>query len=85
VGCHRALVRRRSLESGVDTTPHTHAFDTRLIVLQGEMPAVIDHETRVTRSGDIIDIALDASYCERYRPGPIAFVVGLRPPTTESP
>ncbi len=49
------------------------------------MPAVIDHETRVTRSGDIIDIALDASYCERYRPGPIAFVVGLRPPTTESP
>ena len=76
-------VRRRSLENGVDTTPHTHAFDTRLMVLQGELSVIFGHETMVARAGDVIDIARDASHCERYGPGPIVFVAGLRHPATE--
>ncbi len=76
-------VRRRSLESGVDTTPHTHDFDTRLMVLQGEMSVVYDDSTMVARAGDVIEIVRDTSHCERYRPGPIVFVAGLRHPPTE--
>jgi quercetin dioxygenase-like cupin family protein len=76
-------IRRRSLESGVDTTPHTHAFDTRLMVLQGEMSVVFDDSTMVARAGDVIEIPRDASHFERYRPGAIVFVAGLRHPATE--
>ena len=76
-------IRHRSLERGVDTTPHTHAFDTRLMLLQGEMSVVFDDSTTVARAGDVIEIVRDASHCERYGPGPIVFVAGLRHPVTE--
>jgi len=76
-------IRHRSLERGVDTTPHTHTFDTRLMLLQGEMSVVFDDSTTVACAGDVIEIVRDASHCERYGPGPIAFVAGLRHPVTE--
>lgn len=78
-------IRHRSIERGVDTTPYTHAFDTPLMLLQGEMSVVFDDSTMVARAraGDVIEIVRDVSHCERYGPGPIVFVAGLRHPVTE--
>ena len=77
-------IRHRSLEQGVDTTPHTHPFDTRLMVLQGEMRVELEHETRVARAGEVVEIARDESHCERYGAGPIVFVAGLRHPSADA-
>lgn len=71
-------VKHRLLECGEDTQPHNHDFDTRLLVLEGEMTVVCGGTERCYRAGEILEIPAGAEHCERYGAGRLRFVAGLR-------
>ena len=71
-------IKHRLLECGDDTQPHTHDFDTRLLVLEGEMTVVCGGSQRTYRAGEILEISAGAEHCERYGTGRLRFVAGLR-------
>lgn len=71
-------IRYRNLERGHDTQPHQHDFDTRLLILEGEMTVVCEGVERTARAGDVLDIAARTQHCEVYAPQPLRFIAGLR-------
>jgi quercetin dioxygenase-like cupin family protein len=77
-------VRHRSMERGVDTTPHSHPFDTRLLLLEGELTVVRDGRADICRAGEVIEIARGAEHFERYGPTRVVLVAGLRHPDVDA-
>ena len=73
-------IKSRSMARGVDTRPHRHAFDTRLLVLDGELTVLCDGQARTCRPGDIVEIAAGVEHCERYGSTPVRLIAGLRHP-----
>lgn len=73
-------IKHRCLERGEDTLPHSHDFDTRLLVQQGELTLVCGDARRAYRAGEILEIPAGALHSECYAPGPVQFVAGLRRP-----
>ena len=71
-------IKQRLLERGEDTQPHTHDFDTCLLVLEGEMTVVCGGSQRTYRAGEILEISAGTEHCERYGTGRLRFVAGLR-------
>lgn len=71
-------IKHRLLERGEDTQPHTHDFDTRLLVLEGAMTLVCGGSQRTYRAGEILEISAGAEHCERYGTDRLRFVAGLR-------
>lgn len=72
-------IRHRDLIGGHDTVPHQHDFDTRLLILDGELTVVVEHgEARTAGAGAILDIPAGTPHREVYTPGPLRFIAGLR-------
>ena len=71
-------IKHRVVECGEDTQPHHHDFDTRLLVLEGEMSVVCGGTTRTYRAGEILEISAGAEHCEQYAADRLRFVAGLR-------
>ena len=71
-------IKCRAFERGEDTQPHTHEFDTRLLILEGEMTVVCGGDACTYRAGGVLEIAAGAQHCERYADGRVRFVAGLR-------
>lgn len=71
-------IKHRFLERGVDTQPHCHDFDTRLMVQEGELTLLCGDSRRAYRPGDILEIAAGVEHCERYAGGPVRLIAGLR-------
>ena len=71
-------IRQRFLERGVDTQPHSHPFETRLLIVEGEMTIVCGGTQRTYRAGEILEIGADIEHMERYAPDCVRFVAGLR-------
>ncbi len=71
-------IKHRLVERGEDTQPHRHDFDTRLLVLEGEMTVVCGGAQRTYRAGETLEISAGAEHCERYGRDPLCFVAGLR-------
>ena len=71
-------IKHRFLERGADTQPHSHPFDTRLLILEGEMTIVGGGNERTYRAGEVLEIAADTEHMERYAPECLKFVAGLR-------
>ena len=71
-------IKHRLVERGEDTQPHNHDFDTRLLVLEGEMTVVCGGAKRCYRAGEILEISSGAEHFERYGADRLRFVAGLR-------
>ena len=71
-------IKHRCLERGVDTPPHSHDFDTRLLILAGEMTVVGADARRAYRAGETLEIPAGVEHRECYAAEPIRFVAGLR-------
>ena len=71
-------IKHRLVERGEDTQPHHHDFDTRLLVLEGEMSVVCGGTQRCYRAGEILEIPAGAEHCEQYTADRLRFVAGLR-------
>ncbi len=71
-------IKHRHIERGVDSQPHCHDFDTRLLVEEGELTIVSADAQRTYRAGDILELTAGVEHRECYTPEPLRYVAGLR-------
>ena len=71
-------IKTKSIEPGMQTSNHQHAFDTRLMVLEGEATITCGGQDRTYRPGEVMEIARGVEHAERYGLTRFGFVVGLR-------
>ena len=65
-GCTEVLVR--SWDPNAEIPQHTHPFNARAVVVQGEMWLTVDGQTQHLRIGDRFDLAAGTPHSERYGP-----------------
>ena len=63
-GFQEVLERRWDADKVLDT--HTHPFDARARVVQGEMWLTVGASTRHLCAGDSFEVARDVPHAERY-------------------
>ena len=78
-------IKNKSIEPHFETTPHCHAFDTRLLVLEGEATIVYDDRQRTYKPGDVMEIDAGVMHCERHGAARFESLVGLRHKPVEAP
>ena len=73
-------IKTKTLEPAIATRPHSHPFDTRLLVLEGDVTITCGAQQRLYRPGDVLEVARGVEHFEQYRSARFGFVVGLRHP-----
>ena len=71
-------IRHRVFARGIDTPPHSHPFDTRLLVLEGETTIVYGEARHTYRAGDVFELQAGVEHCELHPDTRFEFVAGLR-------
>ena len=71
-------IKTKTIETGVDLSIHNHAFDTRLLVLEGEATITCAGVERTYRAGEVMEIERGVEHTERYGQTRFRFVVALR-------
>lgn len=61
---------------------HTHPFDTRALVLEGEFTLTCGGTSRLLRAGDVFALAADTPHAESYGPQGARFLAGRRKPAS---
>jgi quercetin dioxygenase-like cupin family protein len=74
---YREVVDRR-MEAGAINSEHTHEFDARLLVLEGEMTIVCDGEERTYRAGDTFAMIAGRPHTERCGSKGVRYLAGRR-------
>ena len=70
----------REWEPNRDVPEHTHPFDARALVLEGEFTLNCQGSSRVLRPGDVFAVAAGTPHTESYGPQGARFLVGRRQP-----
>ena len=73
-------IKSKTIDPAISTRPHTHPFDTRLMVLEGDVTIICGEQQRLYRPGDVMEIARGVEHCEQYASARFGLVVGLRHP-----
>lgn len=68
----------KTLEPDVFVDRHTHPFDVRALVLDGEATIDCGDGPRTFRAGDSFEVAAGVTHTERYGPAGYTFLVGRR-------
>jgi quercetin dioxygenase-like cupin family protein len=75
-GYEQVLVREWKADQIVPT--HTHPFDAKAVVVQGEMWLSCGSETKHLKTGDGFELAREIPHDERYGPEGATFWVARR-------
>ena len=78
-------IKTKTLEPAIATRPHSHPFDTRLLVLEGEVTINCGAQQRLYRRGDVLEVARGVEHFEQYGSARFGFVAGLRHPDAGEP
>jgi quercetin dioxygenase-like cupin family protein len=57
---------------------HTHPFDSRVLILEGELHLRIGDDERTHRAGDVFHLGANEAHSERYGPKGVTFLVGRK-------
>ena len=71
-------IAERAIEPNRDVGDHTHAFDARLLILDGEFALTIAGERRVYGPGDWCDVPSGTVHAEHSGPQGARVSVGRR-------
>ena len=71
-------IKTKCLDPGTALGNHSHKFDTRLLVLGGEIIITYGEQQRTYRANEILEIERDVEHSEHYGAGRFEFIVGLR-------
>jgi mannose-6-phosphate isomerase-like protein (cupin superfamily) len=74
---YREIVDRR-MDAKATNPEHSHEFDARLLVLEGEMTVVCDGEERTYRAGDTFAMTAGRRHTEHGGPGGVWYLAGRR-------
>ena len=74
---YQEIVDRR-MEPKATNPEHSHEFDARLMVLEGEMTVVCDGEERTYRAGDTFAMTAGRRHTEHCGPDGVRYLAGRR-------
>ncbi|MGG5817244.1 cupin domain-containing protein [Falsiroseomonas sp. HW251] len=77
-GFAAALDRR--MEAGQAVPEHSHPFDARLLILDGEFILTCQGETRRYGPGESFELAANIRHAEAFGPAGATYLVGRRAP-----
>lgn len=61
--------------------PHSHPFDVRALVLDGEITLTKEGQPRTYRAGEIFEMDASCVHTEQYGPAGTTYLVGRRHPS----
>lgn len=70
----------RSLDPGCALDAHSHPYDVRALVLDGEITIESDGVATTYRPGDVLEVERDCMHAEKCGAGGMTFMVGRRHP-----
>lgn len=73
-----AEIATREWEAGRAVPEHTHPFDARALVLEGEVTLTWAGQSRTCRAGDVFEMAAGTPHTEQYGPAGAKFLLGRR-------
>jgi quercetin dioxygenase-like cupin family protein len=68
----------RRMEAGQEVREHTHPFDARLLILEGEFILGRDGGTRRYGPGEAFEVPAGVPHTERFGPEGATYLVGRR-------
>ena len=71
-------IKARTLDPTASTNSHSHLFDTRLLVLDGEVTISGQGQQRTYQAGDVLEIQRQVEHSESYGSTRFQFIAGLR-------
>jgi quercetin dioxygenase-like cupin family protein len=71
-------VETKALPSTYRAREHSHAFDVRALVLDGEITLTVNGDTRSYRAGDVFTMAAGCAHAESVGPDGVRYLVGRR-------
>jgi quercetin dioxygenase-like cupin family protein len=69
------LVRR---EPNVTMEVHTHPFEAKALIVEGEIRIRVGDEERLYRVGDVFHLPANEAHAERYGPQGVTYLVGRK-------
>lgn len=75
-GFSELVTVEREANGGLDV--HTHPFEAKALILDGEISIVTDGAESVYRSGAIFHLKAGEPHSERYGPDGVRYLVGRR-------
>ena len=71
-------VREASMDAGTFNADHTHPFDARLFILDGEISVSYEGQTKTCRAGDVFSLDANILHSESVGPNGVSYVAGRR-------
>ena len=72
-------IRTNQLAPGCHNDAHSHPFDVRALVLQGEITLTVDGKARCYRAGEEFSMQAGCKHVEDVGPQGVRYLVGRRP------
>ena len=76
-GYEQVVTVEREANGALDA--HTHPFEARALILDGELRLVQDGREQICRQGDQFHLAAHAPHSESYGPQGVRYLVGRKP------
>ena len=73
-------IERKTAAANVVNKAHTHPFDVRLMVLEGEMTVTAEGVPHTCRSGDTFAMQAGCQHFESYGPEGSTYIAGRKQP-----
>jgi len=71
-------VEQKSFGPNVAFEEHTHPYDVRAMVLEGEVTLRFDGKVQTCRKGDSLTMAAGCAHSETYGPQGVTYLLGRR-------
>jgi quercetin dioxygenase-like cupin family protein len=65
-------------EPNVEMDVHSHPFEAKALIVEGELHIRVDDDERVYRVGDVFHLPANMAHAERYGPQGVKYLVGRK-------
>jgi ethanolamine utilization protein EutQ (cupin superfamily) len=73
-------ISTKSQPALMENGAHSHPFDVRALMLEGELTLGFDGKTEVYRAGDVFTMQAGCQHTEKFGPQGATYLVGRRQP-----
>jgi quercetin dioxygenase-like cupin family protein len=75
-GFPEAVLVTREADTAMDE--HSHPFEAKALVVEGELHIRVGEEDRLYRAGDVFHLPANLAHSERYGPQGVTYLVGRK-------
>ncbi|WP_233837415.1 cupin domain-containing protein [Paraburkholderia sp. ZP32-5] len=65
-------------EPNIAMDVHTHPFEAKALIVDGELHIRVGEEERLYRVGDVFHLPANKAHAERYGPNGVSYLVGRK-------